>query len=77
MDNQQILQELSELIQLYYDGSFSQMVYDYIQTTGMTQPEIEKLLETIGQQVEKFKEVPSQNAQYSLIKNRKINADYT
>ena len=43
----------------------------------MTQPEIEKLLEAIGQQVEKFKEVPSRNAQYSLIKNRKINADYT
>ena len=53
MDNQQILQELSEFIQLYYDDSFSQMVYDYIQTTGMTQPEIEKLLEEIRQQVEK------------------------
>ena len=53
MDNQQILQELSEFIQLYYDGSFSRMVYDYIQTTEMTQPEIEKLLEEIGLQVEK------------------------
>ena len=53
MDNQQILQELSELIQLYYDGSFSRMVYDYIQTTEMTQPEIEKLLKAIGEQVEK------------------------
>ena len=53
MDNQQILQELSELIQQYYDGSFSQKVYDYIQTTGMTQPDKEKLLEEIRQQVEK------------------------
>ena len=48
MDNQQILQELSELIQLYYDGSFSRMVYDYIQSTEITQPEIEKLLEEIS-----------------------------
>ena len=53
MDNQQILQDLSELIELYYDGSFSRMVYDYIYTTRMAQPEIEKLLEVIGQQVEK------------------------
>ena len=52
MDNQQILLELSELLQQYYGGSFSRMVCDYIHSAGITQQEVEELLETIKQKTE-------------------------
>ena len=41
---QELQQELSEFLQQYYNGSFPQMVCDYINATGMTQEEVEKLL---------------------------------
>ena len=47
MNKQEIRQELSEFLQLYYDGSFSRMACDYIHATGMTEEEVEELLETI------------------------------
>ena len=47
MSKQEIRQELSEFLQQYYDGSFSQMVCDYIHATGMTEEEVEALLEVM------------------------------
>ena len=44
-DKTQIKKELSELLTLYYDGSFSRMVCDYIHITGMTEKEVKSLLE--------------------------------
>ena len=46
--SQPLLQKtLSEFLQQYYNGSFSRMACDYIHATGMTEEEVEGLLETI------------------------------
>ena len=39
----------NHLIANYYNGSFTQMVCEYIRTTGMTEEEVEALLEKIKQ----------------------------
>ena len=44
-DNNSIQEELSELLNQYYDGSFSRMVSEYIRATGMTEAEVDTLLE--------------------------------
>ena len=46
-DKSQIKEELSELLNQYYDGSFSRMACDYIHATGMMVEEVEELLDTI------------------------------
>ena len=46
-DKQELQQELSEVLLQYYDGSFSRMACDYIHATGMTQEEVEALLEAM------------------------------
>lgn len=46
-EKQEIQKELNELIAAYYDGSFSRMACDYIHATGMTQEEVEELLEAV------------------------------
>ncbi len=47
-DKSQIKEELSELLTQYYDGSFSRMACDYIHATGMTEEEVEALLEAMS-----------------------------
>ena len=47
MSKQEIRQELSEFLLQYYDGSFSRMACDYIHATGMTEEEVEALLEAM------------------------------
>ena len=47
MSKQEIRQKLSEFLQQYYDGSFSRMACDYIHATGMTEEEVEALLEAM------------------------------
>ena len=42
-----IKEELTQLLENYYNGSFAQWVYDYIRSTGMTQQEVERILEEI------------------------------
>ncbi len=42
-----IREELMELMNEYYHGSFAQMVCDYIRCTGMTPQEVKGLLEAI------------------------------
>ena len=44
-DKTQIQEELSELLNQYYDGSFARMVSEYIHATGMTEAEVDALLE--------------------------------
>ena len=46
-EKQEIQEELNNLIANYYNGSFTQMVCEYIRTTGMTEEEVEALLETL------------------------------
>ena len=45
LDKTQAKEELSELLNKYYDGSFSRMVSEYIRTTGITEAEVDALLE--------------------------------
>lgn len=47
VDKQIIKEQLTELLESYYNGSFFQMACDYIRSTGMTQKEVEELLETM------------------------------
>ena len=44
--------ELAELLEIYYNGSFAQLVCDYIRHTGMTPGEVEELMEVLN----KYKE---------------------
>ena len=48
MENREMIKvELTELLENYYNGSFAQMVCDYIRITGMTEQEVERVLEEI------------------------------
>ena len=48
MENREMIKvELAELLEKYYNGSFAQMVCDYIRYTGMTMEEVERVLEEI------------------------------
>ena len=40
-----IKEELTQLLNTYYNGSFAQLVCDYIRFTGMTRQEVERVLE--------------------------------
>lgn len=44
-DKTQTKEELSELLNQYYDGSFSRMVSEYIRATELTEAEVDALLE--------------------------------
>ena len=46
MESKEIIkEELTELLENYYNGSFAQLVCDYIRSTGMTPQEVEWMLE--------------------------------
>ena len=45
MNKEAIKQELSEVLAKYYDGSFVRLVIEYIRATGMTEAEVDALLE--------------------------------
>ena len=48
MENREMVKvELVELLEKYYNGSFAQMVCDYIRITGMTEQEVGQMLEEI------------------------------
>lgn len=40
-----IKEELTQLLNTYYNGSFAQLVCDYIRFTEMTRQEVERVLE--------------------------------
>ena len=44
-DKEMIREQLTELLETYYNGSFAQLVCDYIRSTGMTRQEVERVLE--------------------------------
>ena len=44
-EKDRIREELTELLDTYYNGSFVQLVCDYIRSTGMTRQEVEQVLE--------------------------------
>ena len=47
MNNETLKKQLDEFLQTHYEGSFSRMVCDYIHATGMTEGEVEVLLEAM------------------------------
>ena len=48
MENQEMIkEELAELLEKCYNGSFAQMVCDYIRLTGMTEQEVENMLQQV------------------------------
>ena len=46
-DKTKIKQELSELLNQYYDGSFARLVREYIRISGMSEEEREALVEVV------------------------------
>ena len=47
MNNKILKKQLDEFLQTHYNGSFSRMACDYIHATGMTEEEVEALLEAM------------------------------
>ena len=48
MENREMIKvELAELLEKCYNGSFAQMVCDYIRITGMTEQEVENMLQQV------------------------------
>ena len=45
MNKEAIKQELSEVLAKYYDSSFARLVIEYIRATGLTEAEVDALLE--------------------------------
>ena len=46
MENREtIKEELTQLLENYYNGSFAELVCEYIRSTGMTRQEVERVLE--------------------------------
>ena len=46
-EKETIKQELSEILAKYYDGSFAQLVQEYIRTSSMKEEERKGLMETM------------------------------
>ena len=51
-EEDKIREEFTELLDTYYNGSFSQMMCDYIRSTGMTLQEVEELLKAMKTEVD-------------------------
>ena len=51
-EKDRIREEFTELLDMYYSGSFPQMVCDYIRSTGMTLLEVEELLKAMKKEVD-------------------------
>ena len=45
LDNKNLRELLEEFLEVHYSGSFARMVSEYIRTTGMTEAEVDALLE--------------------------------
>ena len=45
MNDENLKQLLDEFLQTYYDSSFARMVSEYIRATGLTEAEVDALLE--------------------------------
>ena len=45
LDNKNVRELLEEFLEVHYSGSFARMVSEYIRATGMTEAEVDALLE--------------------------------
>ena len=51
-EEDKIREEFTELLDTFYNGSFSKMMCDYIRSTGMTLQEVEELLKAMKKEVD-------------------------
>ena len=51
-EEDKIREDFTELLDTYYNGSFSKMMCDYIRSTGMTLQEVEELLKAMKKEVD-------------------------
>lgn len=51
-EEDKIREEFTELLDTYYNGSFSKMMCDYIRSTGMTLQKVEELLKAMKKEVD-------------------------
>ena len=51
-EKEPIKQELSEILAKYYNGSFTQLVREYIRNSGMTEEERELLAEVVKRKLQ-------------------------
>ena len=54
VSKEQILSEFNDLLEKEYNGSFTQMVCDYIQATGRKKKEVEKFLNEIKNELNQY-----------------------
>ena len=54
VSKEQIMSVFNDFLKKEYDGSFTQMVCDYIQTTGMKKQEVDKLLDEIKNELSQY-----------------------
>lgn len=54
VSKEQIMSVFNDFLKKEYDGSFTQMVCDYIQTTGMKKQEVDKLLDEIKNELNQY-----------------------
>jgi histidinol-phosphate/aromatic aminotransferase/cobyric acid decarboxylase-like protein len=47
LENKNLKELLDEFLEVHYSGSFSRMISEYIRITGMTEEEVDALLEEI------------------------------
>ena len=45
LDNKKMRELLEEFLEVHYSGSFARMVSEYVRATGMTETEVDALLE--------------------------------
>ena len=45
LENKNLKELLDEFLEVHYSGSFARLVIEYIRTTGMTETEVDALLE--------------------------------
>ena len=67
-DKQSIQEELSEILAKYYDGSFARMVSEYIHATGMTEAEVDALLEEMKHSITFVSWIRDNLSRFKLIK---------
>ena len=57
LENKKMRELLEEFLEVHYSGSFARMVSEYIRATGMTETEVDALLEAVRREFANYKEL--------------------
>ena len=55
--NKNLRELLEEFLEVHYSGSFARMVSEYIRATGMTETEVDALVEAVRREFANYKEL--------------------